>query len=344
MRAVVTSGPGRVRLTERPPPAEPGPGQVLVRPLAVGICGSDFHLVEGSTSRPHDRVYPLVQGHELAAMVERIGPDGAAGLVPGTRVAVWPVLACGRCRACRLGRSSVCVELGLIGVHTDGGLQDGLLLRTEQVVPVGNLDAGCAAFVEPTSVAVHAVTLARVERGEYAVVLGAGAIGLAAALALADAGAVPIVVDPVAARCRRAEELGIAAATLVPDERLAAAVRDHAGGDDAPLVLDTTGNPAVLGAALELAAVTGRVVLVGLSARPATVSPDLVVKKELQVLGASCSDLADFRAAAALVTAHSDTVRQLITDRYPLADAGAAMARAMNRDGDVLKVQVTLED
>src|SRR5690349_12767611 len=132
-------------------PRRARPGHVIVRPEAVGICGSDFHLFSGdlgALSGASD-FYPRVQGHEVAAIVE--DPGDGIQTKAGDRVAIWPLLPCGRCYPCRAGRPNGCPAFRLVGVHLDGGLQELLEVPEEQVFSVGDLDPGCACFVLPTA-------------------------------------------------------------------------------------------------------------------------------------------------------------------------------------------------
>jgi threonine dehydrogenase-like Zn-dependent dehydrogenase len=171
--------------------SDPGParaGNVIVRPEAVGICGSDFHLFSGDVGALSGarHFYPRIQGHEVSAIVE--DPGDAATVKHGDRVAIWPLLPCGDCYPCRTGRPNVCPRFRLVGVHLDGGLQQRLEVPASTVFGVGDLDPDCTAFVEPASVAVHALARGRLEPGERVVVFGAGPIGLATTLAAASAG------------------------------------------------------------------------------------------------------------------------------------------------------------
>ena len=114
--AAVTEAVGSMRVRDVPEPGEPGPGQVVVRPTAVGICGSDFHFFEGRLSEhAGGSGFPRIQGHEVAATVEAVGPGCRDGLDVGQTVALFPLTACGHCYPCRIGRPNVCVNFSLIG-------------------------------------------------------------------------------------------------------------------------------------------------------------------------------------------------------------------------------------
>jgi L-gulonate 5-dehydrogenase len=159
---------------------EPGPaeaGCVVVRPEAIGLCGSDFHYFHGNLgSVSDDDLYPRIQGHEFSAIVEDVGPSCPLGLQSGQRVAVWPVIACGTCHACLRGLGNACERITLIGVHRDGALQEYLSIPAAQAFPVAGADARLAAFIEPMSIAVRTVVRGRVAPGERVLVLGAGPI------------------------------------------------------------------------------------------------------------------------------------------------------------------------
>ena len=136
MIAAVTEAVGAMRVRDVAEPGEPGEGEVLVRPTAVGICGSDFHFFEGRLSEhAGGSGFPRIQGHEVAATVEAVGPGCRAGIEVGRTVALFPLTACGHCYPCRIGRPNVCVNFSLIGIHEDGGLQELLRIAEHAGVP-----------------------------------------------------------------------------------------------------------------------------------------------------------------------------------------------------------------
>ena len=164
MRAVVTHRAGTMGLAEVPDPAGPGPGQVLVRPEAVGICGSDYHFLTGEIVTPPEfgPQFPRVQGHEVAARVTAQGPGCPPGLEIGQRVALFPMSWCGECYACTHGRRNACPNFRIIGVHVEGGLADYLTIAAEQVFPVADLDASAGRLLRTD---VHSRACRRAGRG-----------------------------------------------------------------------------------------------------------------------------------------------------------------------------------
>ena len=326
-------------------PHAPGPGEVLVAPEAVGLCGSDFHYFLGDIGTIDDpsTLYPRVQGHEAAGIVLEVGNGCAPEVAPGTRVALWPVSSCGRCSACRIGRGNACANIRLIGVHEDGALQERLLVPAAQVFPVGDQDPALAALIEPVSIAVRAVVRGRVAPGERVVVLGAGPIGQALALAASDIGASVLLVDRVASRLARGEAMGAEVLEVGADDELGAAVREWAGADGPEVVVEATGVPALVQLAVELVSHAGRVVVVGLSADHAPVRVGDLPLKEIDVLGVSCCGADEFAAAVDLVGRRRDVAAGLVTHEFPLEQAPAAIAYAIAHPAEVMKAVVRVD-
>jgi L-gulonate 5-dehydrogenase len=344
MLAAVTESPGVMAVGDVPEPAPPGPQDVIVAPEAVGICGSDLHFYTGDTGALSGArsFFPRVQGHEFSAIVEQLGRDCPGGVRPGDRVAVWPLLGCGRCYPCRAGRANACVALELVGIHRDGGLQQLLSVPVSQVFGVGDLGPGPAAFAEPMSIAVHALGRAGIRDGEQAIILGAGPIGLATALAATGAGARVMATDPVPARRGLALKMGAENAAWGGDGELLDAVQAWTQGQGAPVVIDTTGDPGALAQATRMVCSAGRVVVVGMSAAAAPLRSGVFPEKEIDVLGSSCATAADFRSAVALVQAHRETIAALFSHRFPLIRAQEAFACVANPAAGAVKVLITV--
>jgi threonine dehydrogenase-like Zn-dependent dehydrogenase len=209
MRAAVTEGVQSMSVLDRPDPSEPGPGEVVITPEAVGICGSDYHFFLGELSAAAGgSQFPRVQGHEIGATIAAVGPDCREDLVVGQRVAVWPLRACGECYPCSIGRPNTCDYFELIGVHSDGGLQELLSVPAEQVYPIQADDPALAALAEPVSIAVRAVNRANIYPGERVVVLGAGPIGQCICLVARERGAEVLVVDLQDTRLALSRDMG----------------------------------------------------------------------------------------------------------------------------------------
>ena len=340
MRAAVTQAVNAIEVTDRPEPGEPGPGEVLVRSEAVGLCGSDFHFLTGEivVTDVHGPQYPRVQGHEVAGVIEALGPDAPEHLHTGERVAVWPLRACGHCYPCRIGRPNVCPDFSLVGIHRDGGLQQLFTVPASQVFPVGDQGALSAAFAEPTSIAVQAVERARVSAGERVVILGAGPIGQAIALVVRERGGEALLVDKLPARLELGRLTGAEPLELSDD--FVSRARAWAGDMGPVVAFDATGEPPAVRAAVEMVASAGRVVIVGISDKEVSLNIGWFTQRELDVLGTSVCTGEQFAEAVAIVGRHSAVVEQLITQQYGLDEAPAAMEFAMRNPADVMKVVV----
>jgi threonine dehydrogenase-like Zn-dependent dehydrogenase len=328
--------------------SDPGParaGNVIVRPEAVGICGSDFHLFSGDVgalSGARD-FYPRIQGHEVSAIVE---DPGEAAIDKGDRVAIWPLLPCGSCYPCQVGRPNVCPRFRLVGVHLDGGLQQRLEVPASTVFGVGDLDPDSTAFVEPASIAVHALARGNQQAGEQVVVFGAGPIGLATTLAAAAAGARVTTVDPVPARRDLAKLLGAERVTWASADALRDEISEISEtsetSDGPPLVVETSGETEVLPQAIDLVSPAGRVVVIGMSSGTAAVRPGAFPEKEIDVIGSSCATAEDFQDAINLIRANRASLGPLFSHHFPLTRAAEAFEFAMNRPPDAIKIMVTV--
>ena len=342
MLAAVTRSPGEMVIEDVSGPGPPRAGNVIVRPEAVGICGSDFHLFSGDVGALSGarEFYPRIQGHEVSAIVE--DPGGTDMVTTGERVAIWPLLPCGSCYPCRAGRPNVCPRFRLVGVHLDGGLQQRLEVPASTVFGVGDLDPDCTAFVEPASIAVHALARGRLTSGEQAVVFGAGPIGLATVLAAAAAGARVLSVDPIPARRDLAKRLGAERVAWAPEAGLLETVRDWTHGEGPLLVVETSGEPGVLPQAVEMVSAAGRVVVVGMSSGSAALRPGAFPEKEIDVIGSSCATAEDFLNAVRLVSENRACIAALFSHHFPLARTAEAFEFAMSRPPDAVKIVVTV--
>jgi threonine dehydrogenase-like Zn-dependent dehydrogenase len=344
MRAAVTRAKAVLEVVEVATPRAPAPGEVLLAPEAVGLCGSDLHYFLGDIGTIDDAasLYPRIQGHEASAVIVELGPDAPSHLSAGMRVAVWPVNSCGRCYPCSIGRGNACAHISLTGIHADGALQERLVLAASHVFPVGDLDPPLAALVEPVSIAVRAVARGRVAPGEHVVILGAGPIGQALALAASDLGASPLLVDRIESRLVHGGSVGADTLLLAHEGDLVAAVLEWSGGEGPEVVFEATGVPGLVQAAVELVAPAGRVVVVGLSSEAAPIRVGDLPFKEIDVLGTSCCGPDDFAGAVELVRRRRDAASGLVTHEFTLEQAPAAMAYAIEHPAEAMKVLVRL--
>ncbi len=303
MQAAVLVDFGRVEVRDVPVP-EAGPGEVLVRVEACGICRSDWHLWRGDPSLVMYMEWsggklPIIMGHEVVGQVAQVG-KGVTIVKEGDRVVV-PASSTGdgrRCGLCMDGRSNVCEHLWIPGFGTDGGYAEYLRIPAGSVpdlTVVPEALSGRAAWLAicgcGMGTAFNAVVdKARVQPGERVVVTGTGGVGLSAVAIAAKAGARVVGVDVNPEALARATRLGAAATVTVEreDPQLTAKITEAAGGPT-DVAIDTTGNPQVGVGALLALRPGGRLVLSGLMVKGAETMPlpaDAVVAREIQVAGA----------------------------------------------------------
>lgn len=344
MQAVVTREVGRMEVAEVAPPGPPGPGEVTLRPEVVGICGSDISLVQGHLGDPKlaASIFPRIQGHEIGAIIEELGPDVPPELRCGDRVAVWPLMPCGECYPCRAGRGNACARLSLIGINVDGALQERMCVPASQVLPVGDLGPQAAALVEPVSIAVRTAVRGGFAPGQRIAVIGAGPIGQAVAALAQDRGATALLLDRIASRLEQAGAFGADAAVARKPGDLARAVREWAGPDGPDVVVDATGSPSAIRAAVELVAPTGRVVVTGISNEDVSLPIGLFTARELDVVGVSCATREEFGEALRIVSAAPGPFEALVTHEYPLDQTPHALAHAAEHPEAVMKAVIRL--
>jgi L-gulonate 5-dehydrogenase len=265
---------------------EPGPAEVMVRVKRAGICGSDVHILEGSN--PFAR-YPRIIGHEMAGVVEAVGP-GVDTVRVGDPVVIDPVISCGTCHACRTGRSNVCAQLEVLGVHQDGGFRSFVTVPAANAIRVStDLPIGVAALAEPFSIAANVLNLTGCDAADSVLVYGAGPIGLTVLQVAKLKGARCIVADLDAARLETAKAFGADEVVLSKSSAVSSAVAGETEGLGPTVVIDAAGVPSLLAEALKLISPAGRIGLLGFSTHPVEVIQKDIVSKEVAIYGSRLS-------------------------------------------------------
>jgi threonine dehydrogenase-like Zn-dependent dehydrogenase len=334
MKAIVWQGPERMAIEERPDPGDPGPGDVILQPQAVGICGSE---VEGYLGHQANRTPPLVMGHEFAGVVVRAGADAAE--LEGARVAVNPLSGCGQCRLCRTGHANLCRDRKLIGVHSDGAFADLVRVPAPSVRALpAEVSARTGALAEPLANGVHAVRLGLAREGvRHAVVLGAGTIGLVTLQAALLEGIEHVaVLEPQPQRRELAVALG-AHATYGSQEEALELVRDATDGLGADLTLDAVGAEATRRLALDLLRPGGQAVCIGLAADDTTLGFHAIVRGQLALQGSYAYTMDDFEQALDWLISGRASLGDLATVR-PLDDGPEAFAHLAGGPAAEVKV------
>jgi len=327
MRALVCLQPGELLIEERPDPAR-GDADVLVAVRRVGICGTDYHIFEGT--HPYLQ-YPRVMGHELA--VEVVEADAASGLRPGTVCVVNPYLSCGHCVACRSGKPNCCVAIQVLGVHRDGGMTEFLSLPARNLLPAEDIGVEQSAAVEFLAIGAHAVRRAAVAPGDRVLVVGAGPIGLGAMMFAGIAGGQVAMLDLDPLRVEAARALTGADALSAGSDTVAAA-ENYTDGDYFDVVLDATGSRGAMEKGFDYVAHGGRYVLVSVVRDPITFADPDFHRKEMTLLASRNALTADFQHVMLSMRRGDIDVSRLITHRTTLTGAANAIPTwATNKTG-----------
>ena len=315
-------GDGSFVVTESPP-VPPGATDVRIDVAYTGICGTDLHIFHGAMDARVSR--PAVLGHEMSGRVAQVG-DAVSGWSTGDRVTVLPLAWCGSCPACRAGHTHVCHRLNFVGIDSPGAMQTSWTVPAHLLVRLPDgLSLRDGSLVEPTAVAVHDVRRSRLRAGEHAVVVGAGPVGLLIACVARDSGAEVLVVETEPYRRAIADELGLRAIDPAAFD-VAAQVEDWTAGAGAEVAFEVSGTVAGVRTAVDVLAVRGRLMVVGIHPTPPEVDLHRVFWRELEILGVRVYQRTDFEEAVRLLATGAVPASQLISAVVPLAEVMAAFA------------------
>ena len=332
----VAPGKGNLELREIPEPVA-GPGEVVVRVAATGICGTDLHIQDDEYAVPP----PVVIGHETAGEVAAVG-QGVTGVRPGDRVtSLTTITTCGVCALCRAGRTNLCPQRRFLGGHVNGGFAGYFVVPQANILPLpDNVSFDAAAMTEPLACCVHGVMeVAPPARGSLAVVSGPGPIGLLCAQVARAAGAEVIVLGTAAdtGRFAVARSLGFEHLVDVQAGDPVVAVRDIGGGREPDLIVEAAGAASSMEGCLRMAPRGGTVLQIGLYGRPVPVALDTLVLKEIHLLGSFSSTPTSWPLAMDLLARGAVRADPLVTSKRPLAEWSAAFDAARRKgEGKIL--------
>ncbi len=294
----------------------PKVGEVRIKVAYSGVCGTDVHIYHGMMDKRVDA--PLTIGHEMSGTIDAIG-EGVTGYAEGEKVVVRPLDDRGA-KASDKGFNHVCEDLKFIGIDSPGSMQQ------YWNVPAFTLhklkeetDLKLAALIEPLSVAAHDVRLSELTKGETAVVLGGGPIGLLVAMVAKDAGANVIISEVNENRIAKAKELGFDAVNPIKVD-LVSYVKEQTEGRLADVVFEVAGVQPALDIMTEVAGIRGRILMVAIHGEKKPVDLFKFFWKELKLIGARVYEREDYEKAISLITANELPFEEMITDVQPLSN------------------------
>jgi L-iditol 2-dehydrogenase len=343
MKACNLHGIGDLRYEDVPAPRA-GPGEVLLRVMAAGICGSDIPRVfEKGTYR-----FPTIPGHEFAGIVV----DGEDRSLAGKRAAVFPLIPCGKCGACQIGEYPQCRDYDYYGSRRDGAFAEYVAVKAWNLVLIPDaVSFEQAAMCEPCAVAIHALARAGVTIGDTVAVFGAGPIGLLAArTALGWGAAQAVLVDVDEKKLAFARELGFTHTVDSKTADPAEYIRGITGQRGADTALEAAGASAALEGCLRSVKVFGTAVLLGNPAKTMEISQKAygeILRKQLTLRGTWNSGYNDahndWRLAIRCMASGVLQPEKLITHRFPLAECAAAFDLARRREELSVKIMFVNE-
>lgn len=335
MQALIFHAPGRIQVEERPVPVI-RPGEALLRVGVASVCASDLRVFRGEKKAKAG----VIPGHEMAGVIERVG-EGVAGVHPGERVVVCPIIACGECYFCLIGRRNRCLKRVTLGYDEDGGFATyvrvpAALVSMGHVIKIDSeIDDEVAAMTEPFACVLNSLESCRVQPGSTMVIIGAGPMGLMHLVLGRALGAARIIIsDPVEARLKAAAELG--ATVCINPERhdLIRETLAMTGGLGADAGFLSVGNVQPVEAGL--GAVRKQGYFNFFAGFPPGSRLDIDANRihydELFLTGTQNANTDQYVRAARLLSVIPDA-RKLITHRYGPADAAQAYASRLGMDG-----------
>ncbi len=333
-----------MELTDFPRP-EPGPGEVLIRVAACGICGSDVHGYDGTSGR---RIPPIVMGHEAAGVVAATGA-GVSSFKPGDRVTFDSTVYCGECAFCKRGEVNLCDRREVIGVSCGDYRRHGAFAEYIAVperilyhLPEA-MSFPEAAMLEAVSVALHAVHVTGDVKGQTVLVIGAGMIGLLTMQAARAAGAARVMIADIdATRLNLARSLGDDGTFNLSGAELTQEILQQTGGLGTDVVLEAVGRNETIAAAIDSVRKGGTVTLIGNITPKVELPLQKVVSRQIRLQGSAAS-AGEYPEAIDLVASGMIKVKPLITAVAPLEDGPQWFKRLYAHEPNLMKIVLTAD-
>lgn len=339
MRQAIMTAPGHIEYRDVSIP-EIGAKQIEVKMKNIGVCGSDIHVWHGK--HPYTS-YPVVQGHEVSAVITKVGSE-VADFNVGDVVTIQPQVVCETCYPCTHGMYNDCETLKVMGFQTTGMASEYFVTEAAKALrlPEGmSLEHG--AMIEPLAVAVHAVERFGSVEGKNVVVIGGGPIGNLVAQTAKAKGAAQVLLSEISEyRLGTARKCGLV--THSPKERpLREAILAEFGRDGADVLFECIGSPAVIQEVIEIARKGSDIIVVGVIPTLCSVNMGFVQDHELRLTGSAMYRVEDYREAIRLVGAGLIEFDALITHHVPFTDYASAYKIIEEQKDKAMKVMIEME-
>lgn len=337
MKSVQIVEPDILRIVDVPKPVVDEHNTVLVKMTAAGICGSDIGIYHGTNAAA---TYPRIIGHEIVGRVEQVGPS-VQNLKVGDRVIVNQVTSCGHCYPCRMNRSNVCDHLKVRGVHIDGGYREFLAVPEEDcyLLPDSISDVD-AVMIEPTTIALQACARAELQKDDFLLLLGSGALGSSILKIARQFCETIIVADINDEKLAIAKQNGATHVINVFDEDIVAKTKEYTEGHGATVSIDAVCNKNSLLSLLKATGNAGRVITMGFSLAPIEINQFVITSKELDIRGSRLQNKM-FGKAIEMINEGKLDLSDSVSHIYPLTSAQEAFDFIDTKDPSIRKIVLT---
>jgi len=340
MRSILMKQPGSIEIVEKEMPVRQ-PGEVMIKVLYGGLCGTDLNSYRGTM--PYTR-YPCTPGHEFSGEIVEVD-ENEFGLEKGMLVTCNPYFNCGKCYSCKKGFVNACHDNQTMGVQRqNGAFSEYICVPAERVYDGCGLPAKTLALIEPFCISYHGVCRAKVQSGENVLVLGAGTIGIYAALAAKCMGANVAIADIAPNKLEFAKQLGIENTILnSSDADLKKQVDKFTDGNGFEVCIEAVGLPSTFLNCVDSLAFGGRMVQMGVGNQNADFNYTLLQKKEICLMGSRNALKSDFVDAIQLVKKGDICPEKIISKVYHFTQAKEAFEDFDRNLSDILKIVLSFE-
>lgn len=337
MKTIIIPQPSKVEIIDTPKPT-PAKGEALLRILRGGICGSDLGTYKGTFAYAS---YPRIPGHEFSAEIVEINGD-APHLKEGMVVTANPYFNCGKCYSCQRGLVNCCEHNETLGAQRDGIFSEYATIPLERICDGKGLEPSVLAAIEPFCISYHgAVTRGKVQKGDKVLVIGAGTIGVLAAIAAKSQGAHVYISDVAATKMQYAvDTFKLDGGILNSGDDFIAKCMEVTDGHGFDKTIEAVGLPSTFQNAIDTAAFGANVVLIGVGKKNLDFNFTLLQKKELNVFGSRNALTQDFKNLIDIVSKGDIDLTKVITNTYGLNEAPQAFADFANNGANMLKVMI----
>lgn len=336
MRVAKLVGANKIEVVNGKEPNIILPKDVKVKVKAVGICGTDLHIFQGERS---DVEFPRIMGHELSGYVTEVGSD-VTRIKVNDRVVLDPVFACGECPTCKKGFPNVCESVSCYGVQMDGGYKDYIVVDEKHLYTFNeSISYEHAALAEPFSIAANILERTEVTSEDSVIIIGAGTIGMSILQVAKSFGAKVMVADVVDSKLEKALDLGADRVVNSKTGSVEDVLQEFSPGG-ANVVIDAVGITPLFEKSIEYAAPRGRIACIGFDAKPAQISPAVITKKELSIIG-SRMNLYQFPKVMEWLNERKIDPSKMISEIYPLEEIQKAFENTLANGQERIKVLIT---